>query len=189
MRVPFNTHLDLDAGSLEPGCSRVVRRISDMKGMYHDREAAEILIARGDPVVYEVYSVAVPEAAGEIQHCTSVIRPGRVGEEFFMTKGHFHVKRETAEVYVTLRGEGILLMQLEDGTTRALSVSPGSVSYIPPFWAHRSVNTGAGPLVLFAVYPGDAGHDYGAIEERGFAKLVVARGGKPVLADNPRYIG
>ncbi|MEW6229860.1 MAG: glucose-6-phosphate isomerase [Bacillota bacterium] len=189
MREPFNTHLDLGTGVLAPEGLKVTRRVSDMKAMYRDEGAAESLISGGDPIVYAVYNVPIPEAPGELQHCTSIVYPGRVGDEFFMTKGHFHEKLETAEVYLTLHGRGILLMQSKDGETSSLPMFPGSVSYIPPFWAHRSVNTGSSPLVLFAVYPGDAGHDYGVIEEKGFAKLVVACGDKPVVIDNPKYAG
>jgi glucose-6-phosphate isomerase len=35
--------------------------------------------------------------------------------------------------------------------------------YVPPHWAHRSINTGNEPLISFCVYPGDAGHNYGDI--------------------------
>ena len=59
---------------------------------------------------------------------------------------------------------------------------------MPPRWAHRSVNTGEREdLVTFFVYPGDAGHDYGTIEQQGFRKLVVEIDGQPQVVDNPRW--
>jgi len=188
-RQPFNTCLnliDID-GALAPESVKVVRRLSDMRGMYQDQDAVRRLLDEGDPLIYVVYNVDVPEEAGELQHCTSIVYPGHVGDEFFMTKGHFHSKAGTAEIYLTLRGKGVLLMQTEDGATATLDMFPGSVSYIPPYWAHRSINVGDEPLVFFAVYPGDAGHNYGAIEDKGFAKIVLARGGRPAIVDNPRY--
>ena len=64
------------------------------------------------------------------------------------------------------------------------------VLYVPPGWAHRSVNTGSGEdLVTFFVYPGHAGHDYGSIESQGFRKLVVERDGAPCIVDNARWRG
>jgi oxalate decarboxylase/phosphoglucose isomerase-like protein (cupin superfamily) len=43
-----------------------------------------------------------------------------------------------------------------------------------PRWAHRSVNASLDEdLITFFIYPGDAGHDYGTIEQQGFRKLVV----------------
>jgi glucose-6-phosphate isomerase len=43
-------------------------------------------------------------------------------------------------------------------------------------------------LVTFFVYPGNAGHDYGSIETRGFRKLVVQQDGKPLIVDNPGWL-
>lgn len=188
LRQPFNTHLNLGNGVLVPEGVKVVRHLSDMKDMYQDQGAVQRLLDNGDPLIYVVYNVEVPEEAGELRHCTSIVYPGRVGNEFFMTKGHFHSKVGTAEIYLTLRGRGILLMQAQDGRTATLDMFPGSVSYIPPYWAHRSINVGPEPLVFFAVYPGDAGHNYGVIEEKGFAKVVLAQDDAPVVVDNPRYV-
>ncbi|MBC7083592.1 MAG: glucose-6-phosphate isomerase [Firmicutes bacterium] len=187
LRQPFNTHLNLGNGVLVPEGVKVVRHLSDMKDMYQDQDAVQHLLKDGDPLIYVVYNVEVPEEAGELQHCTSIVYPGRVGNEFFMTKGHFHSRAGTAEIYLTLRGRGILLMQAQDGRTATLDMFPGSVSYILPYWAHRSINVGPEPLVFFAVYPGDAGHNYGVIEEKGFAKMVLAQDDAPVVVDNPRY--
>jgi glucose-6-phosphate isomerase len=53
--------------------------------------------------------------------------------------------------------------------------------YVPPYWAHRSVNTGSEPLVSYCVYPADAGHNYGDIEEEGFIKRVVQEDGRAVV--------
>jgi len=46
-------------------------------------------------------------------------------------------------------------------------MGPGTLAYVPPRWAHRSVNSGDHPYVTLAVYPAQAGHDYLAIEESG----------------------
>jgi glucose-6-phosphate isomerase len=35
------------------------------------------------------------------------------------------------------------------------------------------VNTGEEPFIFFAVYPGQAGHDYGTIEKTGFPQRVL----------------
>ena len=66
-------------------------------------------------------------------------------------------------------------------------LKPGDALYVPGRWAHRSINTGSEPLVMFFVYRGDAGHDYGTIEEKGYRKLVLEQDGKPVLVDNPKW--
>ncbi len=170
---PFQTVIEFQTGVISPAGDHAIRRLSDIKTIFRNRDAAEKTTAGEDPTVYEVYNIPVPEETGQLQHCTSVIHPGLVGDEYHMTKGHYHARRDTAEIYLCLHGEGILLMETEDGRTAHLRMSPGTMSYIPPFWAHRSVNTGDVPLVFVGVYPGDAGHDYGSVERIGFRQRVV----------------
>jgi len=178
--------LDFQRGVLD-SCNNVIqRRLSDMRGMYLDEEATEKAIEGGDPLLYDVYQYDVPFENGQLLVVTSVIQPGKVGDEYYMTKGHFHSKEETAEVYVGLRGQGYLLLETRGGEFKALPVEPGTVAYIPPYWAHRMVNTGQEEFIFFGVYPADAGHNYGEIEKRGFAKVVVERNGQPTLVPNPK---
>ncbi|MBA7557595.1 Glucose-6-phosphate isomerase [subsurface metagenome] len=104
-----------------------------------------------------------------------------------MTKGHFHKKKDTAEIYLTLKGRGKLVMQTPEQKSRILDMEEGSVSYIPPCWAHKTVNIGNEPLIFFGVYRGDAGHNYGTIEKKGMAVIIVEEEGKPVIKNNPAY--
>jgi len=60
---------------------------------------------------------------------------------------------------------------------RWLDMEPDTIGYIPPGWAHRSVNTGAKPYSFLAVYPGAAGHNYQWVLEHGFGSRVF-RGDK-----------
>jgi glucose-6-phosphate isomerase len=170
-----------------PYSQRIERRLSDMRGMYQDIAETEAILERGNPLIYKVYTVDVPEEEGQLLHCLTVLHPGRVGDEYYMTKGHFHVVMDTAEIYLGLEGEGYMLMQTKEGDFQALKMERGTIAYVPPYWAHRTVNTGKGPFVFFAVWPGHSGHDYGTIEENGFLELLVERDGQPVLIPNPRY--
>ncbi|NLX11591.1 MAG: glucose-6-phosphate isomerase [Chloroflexi bacterium] len=185
---PFSTYLDLESGVITPVDHVIRRHLSDMCHMYADESAAQrILETEGDRLIYEVYPVDLPEEEGQVLHSTTVLHPGRVGSEYHMTKGHFHVKRDRAEIYVGLAGEGCLLMQTGDGRVSSVKMARGIIAYVPPYWAHRTVNTGDVPFAFLAAWPGDSGHDYGTIETRGFAKILVERGGVPVFVDNPKY--
>lgn len=183
--TPFALNVDLLSGQLGPATTVIERRLSQMQGMYVDADAEQYLREEDDPVIYEVFQYDVPERIGELFVCTTVLRPGQVGQEYYMTKGHYHEVRDRGEVYYGLMGEGYVLMQTEDasGPSTALELRPGVVVYVPPGYGHRSINTGEEPMVFLAVYPGDAGHDYGAIEEEGFRKAMVMRSGKPTLVD------
>ena len=163
------------------------RRLSQMRGMYADSNAQERMIADGDPLVYEFYELGAPEHPGDIAFGTSVIYPGRVGEEYFMTKGHFHNVLDTAEAYYTLSGGGYMLTENPEGEWETFQLSTGQAVYVPKRYAHRSINTGNVPLVIFYAFRGDAGHDYGTIEEKGYRKLIIERDGKATITDNPKW--
>ena len=177
---PFTLALDFESGRLEPATSHLRRTISDMAGSYLDAEAETDLVNAGDPLIYEVLQYDMPEENGQLVVCTTVVQPGKVGDEYFMTKGHYHAKRATGEVYLGLRGQGKLLLEA-DGEFTERDLKPGVVAYVPPHWAHRTANTGPDPLIFFAVYPADAGHDYAAIERTGFRFRLLDRAGVPEL--------
>ena len=74
-----------------------------------------------------------------------------------------------------------MLMQTRDGDFAESILEPSAPVYVPPGWAHRTVNTGNVPLIFFAVYAGDAGHDYESVERSGFSRRVHRRPGGPEL--------
>ena len=168
--------------------AHIKRPLSSLRGMFLDNEALEKMLKQDDPLVYEVFEIKRPEVDGELALGISVIHPGKVGAEFFMTKGHFHSVLETAEVYYCLQGEGYMVMETPEADTSVAALHPGTVLYVPPRWAHRSVCTSRqGDLVTLFVYPAHAGHDYGTIEQQGFRKLVIDTGSGIGFVDNPRW--
>jgi glucose-6-phosphate isomerase len=187
---PFTAEIALPGGALSAYDNHTLRRLSAMRGYFADAERYEQMLAASDIGLYEVYEVHRPESSGELLHGTSILHPGKVGDEYFMTKGHFHAVLETAEVYYVLQGQGMMVMETPEGDWAVEELCPGRVLYVPPGWAHRSVNTGGeADLITFFVYPGHAGHDYGSIESQGFRKRVVERDGKPRVVDKARWRG
>jgi len=183
---PFNSYFDFEKLELNPEGELITRKLSNMANMYHDQEAVKDALAK-DPLIYKFYNVKIPEEEGHLQHCVTIVYPGKIGNEYYMTKGHFHTVEATAEIYLTFNGKGKLVMQAPNNNTKVVNMKPGSISYIPPYWAHRTVNIGEELLVFFGVYRGDAGHNYGIIEEKGMAKLVLEKNGEVVVEDNPHY--
>lgn len=185
---PFVLDFDLISGFCKSGkVAATPRRVSDMAAQFADQEAARALVEAGNPLLYEFYGLDLPEEPGVLQFGTTILYPGKVGDEYFMTKGHFHTILDTSEIYYGLSGHGMMLMETPEGEVACKEIGPGEALYVPGRWAHRSINTGDEPLVMFFVYRADAGHDYGTIEEKGYRKIVVEREGKPVLLDNPKW--
>jgi len=176
--MPFSADINVIHGIMKDPDTQLVRLASSMRGHYADAKALEELIARGDPVHYEVFEKTVPQKSGDLQFGISKTYPGTVGGECFMTKGHYHAVAGTGEVYLCLRGEGYMLMKLPGGESACERMVPGTVVYVPPLWGHRSVCTGEEPLATFYVYPAEAGHNYGDIEKEGFPVRVFKRAGK-----------
>ena len=175
---PFAVQFDLAEGIMENPDDHVARKASDMRGYYADESALERLIVQGDPLHYETFESSVPEEYGQVKFCISKLYAGLVGDECFMTKGHYHSVLEAGEIYLCLKGQGLLLMKTSDGQCRWETFSPGRLVYAPPYWAHRSINTGDEPLISLCAYPGDAGHNYGDIRQDGFPKRVFKRDGR-----------
>ncbi len=185
--LPFTYMLPMPQVIPTRADNHIQRRLSAMRGQFLDAESYDRMLSAEDQLIYEVYEVRRPEVEGEMLMGVSIVHPGKVGKEFFMTKGHFHSILDTAEVYYCLRGEGYMVMETPEGDTSVEPLTPGGVLYVPPRWAHRSVCTARQEdLVTFFVYPGNAGHDYGTIERQGFHKLVMEGEGGPVIVNNPR---
>lgn len=188
MDMPFTFTLPMPQVIPSKFDNHLERRLSALRGQFDDQETYNKMLAANDQLIYEVYEIARPQVEGELMMGISIVHPGKVGREFFMTKGHFHSILETSEIYHCLRGEGYMVMETPEGEACVEPLAPGKVLYVPPRWAHRSVCTSRQEdLVTFFAYPANAGHDYGTIERQGFRKLVVDGQQGPEIVDNPRW--
>ena len=160
-----------------------------MKGMFADEEALRKKIeAEGDSLIYEFHGLPLPETPGDFAFGCSILNPGKIGNEYYFTKGHFHTLLETGEVYYCLKGHGYMLLENPEGDWSAQELTAGQAVYVPPRYAHRSINVSPDEkLITFFVYRADAGHDYGTIETKGYRKLLVEKDGMPAIIDNPNW--
>jgi glucose-6-phosphate isomerase, archaeal len=172
---------DPDTGTI-PGVVSVKRHLSDLRGCFADAAAYERAVAASNPLVYSVAAVEPASGDGDLHYGIGLIMPGRVEDEYFMTKGHLHSWREAAEIYIGLSGEGMMLLEDEaSGESRTVPLRPHHAVYVPGRTAHRTMNTGLAPLTYIGVYAAKAGHDYGVIASRNFRCVVVERAGRPVM--------
>jgi glucose-6-phosphate isomerase len=180
--IPTPTRIDWISGQIHgTGIEQSTKKLGQLAGLFLDGSACEAM----DPEM-EIYTVRfwrpVPDGTiGGLFWGTTTLQPGMVGDEYFMTHGHFHARPDRAEFYATVRGSGRLILIAEDGETTMQTMTPGSVHYIPGFTAHRVANTGTEPLVFVASWPSDAGHDYARVRKPGFGKRLLRRDGHPCL--------
>lgn len=173
MPTPLAQQFDPNEFRLSGG-HEIIRRLSDLNGCFADANAFAAALRLGNPVIYRVLTVEPASGPGDLHYGLGIVYPGKVGREYFLTRGHLHETRESAEVYIGQSGDGFMI--LEDEITQATRLEPlgaGRVVYVPGHTAHRTVNTGGTPLTYFGVYPAKAGHDYGVISLRNFLKVVI----------------
>jgi len=172
---------DAKTGTIE-GARRTERRLSDLAGIFLDEAAYRTACAADNSLVYSVEAVEPGTGDGDLHYGIGVIYPGRIGREYFMTKGHLHNWREAAELYVGLTGQGVMLLEDEaTGESRMLPLGPGCAVYVPGHTGHRTANVGETPLSYIGIYPARAGHDYGVYASRNFRCAVVDEGGAPKM--------
>ena len=184
---PYAAKMGGETG-ITPYKVKVERRLSDLKGYFQEDEIVEEILSKGEnPIIYEVYEIPQKPIEGQLNIASTIIKPGKIGKEYYFTKGHYHEKETASEIYIGIRGEGIILMQNRKGEAKHIKLEPNKIIYIPPGYAHRTINIGSDPLIFLAVYPSDAGHNYGEIAKIGFSKIVVEKDGRPTIEDNPKY--
>ncbi|MEU6035047.1 glucose-6-phosphate isomerase family protein [Actinomadura sp. NPDC047616] len=182
---PLRISFDPATASVEPAGPVLTRRMSSLEGLFADQGEWKRAVEEDDPVVYTVSSSPVPEIDRELPQSITTIRPGACGGEFYMTKGHQHPNPQ-GEIYLGLTGVGGLLL-FDGQRTEWIDMEPGVIGYIPPHWAHRSVNVGDEPYSFLAVYPGCAGHDYQWVLDHGMgARVLRAPSGYELVPYNSR---
>jgi glucose-6-phosphate isomerase, archaeal len=175
--------MDWKNGLLLPNADvrETVKTLGQLEKVFLNEDARRKM----DPntVVYRVQAwCPVPEGTEGAQFWgTTVIEPGQVDSEFFITHGHFHLKRNRTEYYAAIDGEGVLILMDEARKTWIEPMFPGSLHFIPPNVAHRVANSGQEPLRLVACWPSDAGHDYDAIRRFGFGARLLRVNGRASL--------
>jgi glucose-6-phosphate isomerase len=184
---PVSIEIDLTTGIFSPCLEYEPRCLSKLANMFHDRDAVDQSLETGDPLIYEIRYYPFITRNSDMVLGTSRIHPGKIGDEYYMTKGHFHETDNQPEIYHCVQGSGYLIMMNQEGEFHSIPWKAGTITHIPPQYAHRVINTGSTPLVFVSSFHVAAGHDYGMIEEKGFKYLILERDGAPAEVLNPKW--
>jgi glucose-6-phosphate isomerase len=160
-------HFCFDTGHFDDRPAQSIRTLGELASIF----AGFI----GDPeqVVYETHGCpGEVEGPPRLLYSTTVIHPGDVEGEFFMTRGHFHTNSERGELVLTLRGTGALILMDRERKTWTELMEPGSLHDIDGRHAHRVANCGDVPLVFLVAWMSDCGHEYESIRDFGFGKRM-----------------
>lgn len=176
---PLRCVVDVSSGALAGGTGRYEKRLSDLAGIYGDEAAFRAKLAgEGDRVVYAVEDLRPSTQPGDLIFGVTRMAPGKVGEEYFVTRGHIHALANRPEIYYGESGRGLMLLESPEGESRIVGIAPRAVCYVPPYWIHRSVNVGGEDLVVTFAYPADSGQDYDIIARAGGMRERIVDDGK-----------
>ena len=183
--MPLNTLIeptvcvvDVSSGGMGGATGHYAKKFDDLAGLYGDTAAFEAM--RGDwseRIVYDVSDFRLSSAPGDLAFGVTRMSPGKVGNEFFLTRGHIHKQPDRPEIYYGQKGSGLMLMKSPEGDIRIVAIEPLAVCYVPPYWIHRSVNVGSGDLVMLFCYPSDSGQDYEIIARSGGMRARIVDDG------------
>jgi len=182
-------------GNLQPSA----RKFNDCLYVLANPEAA------GPEELYWMYrDLALPEHRKTMQdmglrYDVTVIRPGKIGDEYIKTIGHYHPRMADSvftwpEVYEVLHGEATYLLQSPGKTAGTLSdvtvmkVKAGEKAVIPPGYGHVTVNAGPEVLVMANWVSSRFASVYGEIGQlHGGGYYCREQSGNPVWLPNPYY--
>lgn len=160
------------------------RKLKDIPDIFQDEKAYSEKNQEQLAYTVQAWLPVADGNSGGLYFGASTIYPGKVGNEYFMTKGHFHSKSDRAEFYLGIQGKGMLILMDRNRKTWAEEVYPGSLHYIGGEIAHRLANTGTENLIVGACWPSDAGYDYEEIALNGFSARLVEIENIPVLVES-----
>lgn len=181
---PLSVQFDFEKGEFSPYQKRAERKLSDLSMMFQAKEIVKQVVEKDNPLIYEIFYYGFQTSLSDMALGVTRIQSGTIGGEYYMTKGHYHQAHDQPEIYFCVKGNGYLLLETRDGEFRAEKWTRGTISHIPPMWAHRVVNIGTEPLVFVATYHLAAGHEYEPVVKRGFLKRVIEENGKAVFMLN-----
>jgi len=152
-----------------------IRHLNDMKMVLYDKAWAKI--APNFEVYYMRRGI---EEKNDLRYDITTIPPKMLGREFVKTKGHYHIGGYQ-ELYVVLQGEGIFLMQREEGgkiqDVCYIKAKKGDYVSIPPYYGHVTINPSSKVLEMGNWISKECNSDYKSIEiKEGFSYYYTESG-------------
>ncbi len=186
---PTAHRIDPQTGDMSGATGVYEKRLADLRELYADQDAfTRAVKTESDRIVYRVFDTQPQQKSGDLIFGATFMMPGRIGDEFFMTRGHIHARANRPETYYGESGSGVMQMESPEGETQLIEISTRVLVYVPPMWIHRSINVGDSPLVMSFCYPSDAGQDYDIIARSGgMAKRIIAADDGWTAVDNLSY--
>lgn len=153
---------------------RSTRTVGDLLEYWADHDAAAA-VAETPLYETETYFSKPDGTEGAILWGSTRLFPGTVGGEYFMTRGHWHLKPTHGELIICVAGTGLVALMDGDRVTTTVELRPGVTYHIDGTLAHRTINTGNEPLIFWCAWAADCGHEYESIKNEGFSERFFSK--------------
>ena len=97
--LPISVQFDFMTGIFTPFVDLSERRMSHLQEMYYDQPVVQEIIASDNRIIYEIRYHPFITACSDMGLGVTRLFPGKVGDEYHMTKGHFHEQVDQPEIY------------------------------------------------------------------------------------------
>lgn len=126
---------------------KIIRTLKDMKDKFFFKQEVKNTLKKRNPKIYTVYIKRINNK----NYSLTVLEPGTIFNEFFMTKGHKHLKKDK-EIYILLKGKGILYLQSK--ITKLIKLKKNKPITISGNSIHRLINVGKTKLEVATIDKG-----------------------------------
>lgn len=131
-----------------------------------------------------IYELILKESTPEEGHLNwghLTVYPGRVNDEYFCTRGHYHANPNTEEYFLCMKGEGLIMYLNREGDCWCEMLEEGSLHHVPGGVARKFINLSDEPLMLSLCRPANAGYDYDSIDRHPFPCHVYEDDGEMAI--------
>lgn len=126
---------------------KIIRTLRDMKDKFFFKQEVKTILKKRNPRIYTVYIKRINNK----NYSLTIIEQGIIFNEFFMTKGHKHTKKDK-EIYTLLKGKGILYLQGK--ITKLIKLKKNKPTIISGNSIHRLINIGNSKLEVATIDKG-----------------------------------
>lgn len=135
-----------------------------------------------EEVIYEkIVEKSTSPEEGHLIWGNIVLNPGKINDEYFMTRGHRHATDNTEEYLLCMSGSGLLMFVDQEGSCWCEELEEGSLHHIPEGVGRRLINTGETPMILSFCVPANAGKDHSIFAPANFPIRVFDDNGEPAI--------
>lgn len=171
---------------------RSARELDELKEVLQNTQS------EGPPIAYWVFSDITEEKWENM----TVTTPGKYGEEYPKTYGHYHTASDADEIYRLVSGKGVFMLQRKHYNEKGTFIpniveevllikaeKPGEEIVVPKEYGHSWSNIGEEPLVTFDNWRfKHKPTDYEPIKnQQGLAFYLIEKNGEVQAVPNPKY--